>query len=199
VCKLKQSIYELKQASRVWNRKLHEYITRIGFKRSNADHCLYINEARHIYITIWVDDILIAGNGKEIAIVKKQLAVEFEIKDLGEMKHFLGMRITRSDDGIAIDQTMYIRHILERFGMSNSKPVSTPIAAGTRIIKADDSEIKLADLKYFQAIVASAMWAMLCIRPDIASAVQQLSQVIAKPTETHLQVAKRVLRYLQGT
>ena len=74
-----------------------------------------MNHKRQVYITIWVDDILLAGNGKEMATVKQQLAAEFEMKDLGEVKYFLGIRITPNpDDGtIAIDQSMYIRHILK--------------------------------------------------------------------------------------
>ena len=82
--------------------------------------------------------------------------------------------------------------------MSNSKPVSTPIATGTRIIKATDDD-KLIDSKHFQSIVGSLMWAMLCTRPDIAYTIQQLSQVTSKPSEAHLQAAKRALRYFQGT
>jgi len=201
VCRLLRSIYGLKQASRVWNRRLHRFLVKIGFTRSNADHCLYVNHKRKIWITIWVDDLLIAGkDSKEIARVKKQLGDEFEMKDLGLVKHFLGMRITRdpSNGSISIDQTAYIRSILERFGMEASKPVSTPLATGSRLVKATDDDSNI-DLKLYQGIVGSIMYGMLCTRPDNAFGIQQLSQFNSKPTNAHLQAAKRALRYLQGT
>jgi hypothetical protein len=103
-----------------------------------------------LYITIWVDDLLIAGkSGKDIANVKAQLSREFEMKDLGELQHFLGMRISRHPNGsISIDQNGYIRQILERFGMESSKPVSTPVAAGSRLTP-NDSHATTADIKQY--------------------------------------------------
>jgi Reverse transcriptase (RNA-dependent DNA polymerase) len=74
VCKLQRSLYGLKQAARVWNQKIHAFLIKIDFIRSNADPCLYIHVKLGIYITIWVDDLLIAGkNGKDIVAVKQQL------------------------------------------------------------------------------------------------------------------------------
>ena len=136
VCRVLRSLYGLKQAARVWNQKIHTFLIKIGFVRSSADPCLYIDTKRNIYITIWVNDLLIAGkNQRDIAAVKAQLAGEFEMKDLGELKHFLGMKITRTGDRISIDQSSYIRQILERYGMSNSNPVSTPLAPGARLVR----------------------------------------------------------------
>jgi hypothetical protein len=133
--------------------------------------------------------------------VKSQLKAEFQMTDLGEIKHFLGMRFTRGpDDAISIDQEPYIRAVLERFGMENCKPVSTPMAAtGARLVKVDGEDDDNVDEKLYQSIVGSLMYAMLCTRPDVAFAVQQLSQFLSKPTDAHLQAAKRVLRYFQGT
>ena len=203
VCKLLRSLYGLKQASRVWNIQLHEFLVKIGFKRSNADTCLYVNSEHGVVIAIWVDDILIAGkDAQNIAKVKKQLAGAFKMKDLGELSHFLGMRVTRTLDGdISIDQSTYIKDILARFGMEDSKAVSTPLATGTKLIKIDASSAKHEfDIQLlYQSIVGSLMYAMLCTRPDIAFAVQQLSQFASDPSPIHLQAAKRVLRYLQGS
>ena len=200
VCKLQRSLYGLKQAARVWNQKIHASLVKLGFTRSNADPCLYIDVKRGIYITIWVDDLLVAGkNGKDIAAVKQQLGKEFEMKDLGQLRHFLGMRISQSPNGgISIDQNGYIRQILERFGMQDSKPVSTPFAAGSRFVKAAVTS-SMTDIKQYQCMVGSLMYAMLCTRPDLAYAIQQLSQFNSNPTTAHFQAAKRVLRYLQGS
>src|SRR5271170_7531977 len=111
VCRLLRSLYDLKQAARVWNLKIHSFLIKIDFVRSKADPCLYINVKRNLYITIWVDDLLIVGkDGRDIANVKAQLSAEFEMKDLSELQHFLGMRISRHPNGsIIIDQNGYIR------------------------------------------------------------------------------------------
>jgi len=186
VCRVLRSLYGLKQAARVWNQKIHTFLIKIGFVRSSADPCLYIDTKRNIYITIWVDDLLIAGkNGRDIAAVKVQLAGEFEMKDLGELKHFLGMRITRTSGGISIDQGGYVRQVLERYGMSNSKPVSTPLAPGARLAKA--MEAGDVDAKLYQGIVGSIMYGMLCTRPDLAFPIQQLSQFGSNPANMHFQ------------
>jgi len=193
VCRLLRSLYGLKQASRVWNIQLHEFLIKIGFRRSNADTCLYVNDL-NIVIAIWVDDILIAGKSAvNIAKVKKQLAGEFSMKDLG-------MRVTRTPDGdISIDQTTYINDILTRFGMEDSKAVSTPLATGTKLTKDDANSARNEIQPLYQSIVGSLMYAMLCTRPDIAYTVQQLSQFASDPAQVYLQAAKRALRYLQGT
>src|SRR5438046_10624706 len=59
VCRLLRSFYGLKQAARVWNLKTHAFLVKLGFVRSSADPCLYIDAKRSIYITIWVDILLI--------------------------------------------------------------------------------------------------------------------------------------------
>ena len=119
------------------------------------------------------------------------------MKDLGELKHFLGMRIIRTNGRISIDQNGYIRQILERFKMEASKAVYTPLAPGSRLDNNDDAS--KADIKQYQAMVGSLMYAMLCTRPDLAYGIQQLSQFNSNPTKAHFQAAKRVFRYLQGT
>jgi Reverse transcriptase (RNA-dependent DNA polymerase) len=205
VCRLLKSLYGLKQAARVWNLKIHAFLVKIGFTRSSADPCLYIDLKRNLYITIWVDDLLIVGkNGRDIANVKAQLSREFEMKDLGQLEHFLGMRISRHDSGISIDQNGYIRQILKRFGMEASKAVSTPFATGSRLVSANHNGEGTAtpsttDIKQYQAMVGSLMYAMICTRPDLAYAIQQLSQFNANPTNVHFQAAKRSFRYLQGS
>ena len=109
------------------------------------------------------------------------------------------MRVTRTADGsISIDQSTYVKDILARFGMENSTGVSTPLATGTKLIKNANSARNDVQALY-QSIVGSLMYAMLCTRPDIAYTVQQLSQFASNPAQVHLQAAKRVLRYLQGS
>ena len=98
VCKLRKSLYGLKQTPRQWYKKFDSFMYRIGFKRCEVDHCYYVKFFGNSYIILllYVDDMLIAGSSIEkINNLKKQLSKQFAIKDLGVAKKILGMRIIR--------------------------------------------------------------------------------------------------------
>ena len=116
------------------------------------------------------------------------------------LQYFIGIQVlrNRSKRQLHINQSGYINSILERFGMDDSKPAPTPIATGTTLHKATDGDA-LVDLKPYQSLVGSQMYAMLCTRPDIAYAVSQVSQHSSAPTTTHQSTGKRGFRYLNAT
>jgi hypothetical protein len=98
VCKLKRSLYGLKQSPRQCYKKVDSFMMAHGFKRYTYDSCVYIKfvDGSPIYLLLYVDDMLIAAKGKkEITTLKAQLGSEFEMKDLGAAKKILGMKITR--------------------------------------------------------------------------------------------------------
>jgi hypothetical protein len=201
VCRLRKSLYGLKQAPRVWNLKIRNFLKSIGFEQLYSDPCVYINKMTGIIIAMWVDDLIIFGkNITSIEDLKAQLNEEYEMKDLGELKYFLGIQVHRDRERkiIHISQSGYNRTILERYGMRNSKPTSTPLPTGTRLVKAATMDV-LADQKEYQSMVGSLMYAMLATRPDLAQCIQQISQFSQKPTRTHEKAAKHALRYLNGT
>jgi len=127
------------------------------------------------------------------------MKMHFAMTDCGEVHHFLGIRIQRSRTKrvITFDQEHYIDQILEKFGMSQCKPVGTPLDKSIQL-KRDDSDNKVCSTNYRQ-IIGSIMYAMLATRPDIAAAVSIVSQFLERPSEAHLCAAKRILRYLKGT
>lgn len=197
VCKLQKGLYGLKQSARIWNARLRP----LGFQQSSCDPCIYINNSSGIITAIWVDNLIILGKDLSfIDKVKDRLRAEFEMKDLGELQYFLGIQVlrNRSKRQLHINQSGYINSILERFGMEDSKPTPTPIATGTTLHKATDSDA-LVDLKPYQSLVGSQMYAMLCTRPDIAYAVSQVSRHGSAPTATHQSTGKRGFRYLNTT
>jgi hypothetical protein len=76
----------LKQSARLWNQKLDWYLHKIGFTQINADHYIYINKDISIIITIWVDDLIIFGKDSVgVDLLKLQLKIKFEMKDIGEL------------------------------------------------------------------------------------------------------------------
>jgi len=116
VCRLRKSLYGLKQAPRIWNQWIRYFLKSIGFVQLYSDPCVYINEAMNVIIAMWVDDLIIFG--KDIASIldlKAQLNAEYEMKDLGELKYFLGIQVHRDREWktIHISQSGYNRTILE--------------------------------------------------------------------------------------
>jgi Reverse transcriptase (RNA-dependent DNA polymerase)/Integrase core domain/GAG-pre-integrase domain len=205
VCRLKKSIYGLKQSPRAWYSVLDTFLTsnNLNFKRAHSDHSLYINHELILFIIIYVDDILIFGKDPTlIANIKDKFHNAFSMTDLGPATRFLGLEIARDRQNLTITlhQNEYIKDILKRFNMSECKPVSTPMDPGTKLTKADPTEVLTPEDKTaYQSIVGSLMYTMLGTRPDIAYAVGSVSQFNSAPGVQHMTAVKRILRYLKGT
>jgi len=184
VCKLKKSLYGLKQALRQWYKKFDNFICSSGYTRCQVDHCCYVKHFDNSYIILllYVDDMLIAGSSiEEIDKLKQQLSKQFEMKDLGAAKQILGMRIIRDKDKgiLKLSQTEYVKKVLSRFSMDNAKPVSTPLGNHFKLSKDQSPKTELEcgymDKIPYASVIGSLMYAMVCTRPDIAHAVGVVS------------------------
>ena len=133
VCKLKKSLYGLKQSPRCWYKRFDDFIKKIGFIRSLYDPCVYykrLTDGSLIYLLLYVDDMLLASKSfTKLNEIKEQLKNEFEMNDLGSAKRILGMEITRqrSRRELFLSQKQYTKKILNKFNMIDAKVVSTPI------------------------------------------------------------------------
>lgn len=197
VCRLNRSIYGLKQASRAWNERFHKFVTGIGFRRSDNDPCLYVRDG--VYIILYVDDILIVGSElKSVEEVKHVLSNEFDMTDLGAVNNFLGMTIKRdvADRVLRISQRSYLESLLERFGMQDCKPVSTPMECHLKLLKGEEKD---RTDKPYRELVGCLTYVTLTSRPDLSAAVNYLSQFQSCPTEVHWTHLKRILRYIKGS
>ncbi|KAG9446519.1 hypothetical protein H6P81_012647 [Aristolochia fimbriata] len=209
VCKLKRSLYGLKQALRQWYLKFDRFMLDIGFARSNADHCVYLqrfNDGDYIILTLYVDDMLVAGtNMKKIDDLKKRLANQFSMKDLGEAKQLLGMQITRDKKKkkLWLSQEGYVKKVLERFNMHESKAVTTTLGSQFKLSKEQgaksDEEIAHMKTVSYASAIWSLMYAMVSTRPDIAHAVGVVSRFMKNPGKEHWEAVKWIFRYLKGT
>ena len=135
VCKLKRSIYWLKQSSRQWYLRFHKAVTSYNFQMIEEDHCVYIKhfEGNFVILSLYVDDILLAGNNlKSVLTIKKWLSSNFEMKDMGEAEYILAVKIQRDRSKIilSLSQESYINKILERFNMKDCRPMDTHISYG---------------------------------------------------------------------
>ena len=136
VFKIKRSIYELKQSSRQWYFRFHDSIISHGFEMIEEDHCVYLKSSKKsvLILSLYVDDILIAGNDMDsIVATKKWLSSTFKMKDMGEEHFVLRIEIVRdrSKKLLGLSQETYIKKNLERFRMENSKPIYTLVEKGS--------------------------------------------------------------------
>ncbi|GMF47685.1 unnamed protein product [Phytophthora fragariaefolia] len=206
VCKLRRSLYGLRQAPRIWYQVLDKYLRKCGFNRTKMDAGVYVRTAgaNKVFITVYVDDLLIVGADPNIEEVVAELKKEFKIKDLGNVKNLLGMEITYVRGRmLTISQKGYCEKVLKRFKMDKCKPVPTPQVKGN-LPRPGVPEVEPVcvnadpDLDYRQ-IVGSLQYLAQCSRPDIANAVRTLGKFMNCYTQEHHVLAKRVLRYLRGT
>uniref|UniRef100_A0A3Q7JGD1 Reverse transcriptase Ty1/copia-type domain-containing protein n=1 Tax=Solanum lycopersicum TaxID=4081 RepID=A0A3Q7JGD1_SOLLC len=135
------------------------------------------------------------------------LNTHFKIKDLGEMRYFLGLEIARSKDGIMVSQRKFALDLISDFGLAGTKPVGTPLEVNQRFTSQDfdmsyeaqdtHEDIVLDDPTGYQKLVGKLLY-LTMTRPDISYAVQNLSQFMHKPKKSHMEGALRVIRYLKN-
>lgn len=203
VYKLKKSLYGLKQSGRNWYKLLNDYLEQNDFERNLSDHCVYRKDIDHetLLVIIWVDDLIIAAsNNNLLNTFKETMRSKFNMKDLGKISSFLGIQFIQKEAEIRMNQKRYIQRMLERFGMSDCKPRSTPCELKTDTTTCGGSDAnETVNSREYREIVGSLIYAMTCTRPDISWVVSRLSQTLAQPTREDLVTAKQVLRYLKGT
>jgi hypothetical protein len=208
VCKLKRSIYGLKQASRQWYLKFDDVVTSLGFEENKVDQCIYlkVSGSKYIFLVLYVDDILLASNDLGILFETKQtLTKYFDMKDLGEASFVLGIEIhrDRSRHTLGLSQKAYINRVLERFSMQNCRPCEFPVVKGDKFSndQCPKNEVEQAEMidRPFASALGSLMYAQVCTRPDIAYVVGVLGRYQSNPGNDHWKAAKKVMRYLQGT
>lgn len=208
VCKLKKSLYGLKQSPRAWYQRIDSFFVKEGFIRSEADHSLYVLQAKDflLVVILYVDDLIILSNTMvKLDWLKKKLEKEFEMSDLGELHYCLGVEFTRNrvSKTITLSQSKYIEEVLKRFNMQDCKPIGTPLEANLKLMKLTDEEYAEVEHQMqgipYKAAVGSLMYAMVGTRMDLAFAVSVVSQHMAKPGPMHWATIKRIMRYLKGS
>jgi hypothetical protein len=140
----------------------------------------------------------IFSNSKiETELLKDQIGKSFKMKDLGNLEECLGVRIEKNlkTRTIRLNQTKHVQKLLDRFGMSECKPVGTPLEMNARYEKSREQNANHP----YQELIGGLMYLASRTRPDISHAVSYLSQFNTSHGDEHWNAAKRVLRYLRGT
>ncbi|GKV12750.1 hypothetical protein SLEP1_g23864 [Rubroshorea leprosula] len=131
VCRLRKSIYGLKQAPRTWFKELRMFLLSHGFQNSRSDTSLFIYHRGSdcLYFLVYVDDIIVTcSNPKLVDSLIKLMGNTFSIKDFGALNYFLGVNAIFTPAGLFLSQAQFIRDLLDKFGMAEAKPVSSPMA-----------------------------------------------------------------------
>ena len=172
------------------------------------DQCIYqkVSGSKICFLVLYVDDILLATNDKDILHeVKQFLSKNFDMKDMGEASYIIGIKIhrDRSRGVLGLSQETYINKVLERFRMKDCSPSVAPIVKGDKfnLNQCPKNELEKESMKNipYASAVGSLMYAQVCTRPDIAFAVGMLGRYQSNPGMDHWRAAKKVMRYLQGT
>jgi len=146
---------------------------------------------------MYVDDIVLTDNDDgEMQNLKHRFANEFEIKDLGTLKYFLGIEVARSKHGVFISQRKFILDLLKETRMLECKATDNPVEVNVKIGECGESP--LVDKGRYQRLVGRLIY-LSHTRPDIAYAVSVVSQFMHSPREPHMESVYRILRYLKSS
>ncbi|GKV43433.1 hypothetical protein SLEP1_g50721 [Rubroshorea leprosula] len=197
VCRLRKSLYGLKQASRNWFEKFTNCLKATGFVQSLADYSLFTFTHNHSFIAvlIYVDDIIITGNDTtRINALKKYLHTKFSIKDLGPLKYFLGIEVACTTEGIVLSQRKYALDILTETGTIGARPSPFPMEQHHQLHSATGP--LLSNPAQYRRLVGRLLY-LTITRLDICYSVSILTQFMQNPRQEHHEAAMRVLRYIK--
>jgi hypothetical protein len=199
---LHKALYGPKQASRTSNKAVHDTLVQLGLKQLDYEPCVYFKREKDdlLIIALYVDDFLVMYNSEKMSVnLKRELMIKFKMEDLGDVKLCLGIRIQRDKlkSTYALDQTHYIKELVNKFNVENGNSIRT-IEVNLDLPRNYSNE--LPNVPY-QSLKGSLMYSYVavCTRPDVAYAVNYLSQFNTCYSMAHWNCAKRVLRYLKST
>jgi len=164
-----------------------------------SDSCVYskLIESGCVLICLYVDDVLIFGtNLLVVNETKKLLSSLFEMKDMGKADVILGIKVRKNNTGFSLCQSHYIEKVLKKFDCFDVTPVRTPYDPSIHLKKNKGSSVSQTE---YAKSIGSVMFLMNFTHPDIAYAVNRLSQYAHNPSQEHWDALLRLLKYLRGT
>ena len=196
---LKKALYGLKQAPKSWYCRLTQYLVSHGFKRGKHNQTLFIKrENGELKVAqVYVDDIIFGSTKDELAhSFSKLMQREFEMSMIGELTHFLGLRIHQQDSGIFLSQSKYARNLVKKFGFESTSFVRTPMSSNVKLTV--DLLGKKVDSSLYRSMIVSLFY-LIASRPDISYSVGVCARYQANPKESHMIALKRIIKYVKTT
>ncbi|GJV31995.1 retrovirus-related pol polyprotein from transposon TNT 1-94 [Tanacetum coccineum] len=200
VYKLKKALYGLKQAPKAWYDRLKAFLIKHEYKMGMVDNTLFTKKksSNLIIVQIYVDDIIFGSTCQDMCDeFAKIMHDEFEMSMMGELNFFLGLQIKQMEDGIFFNQSKYIKEMLKKFGLEDSKPMKTPMSSDTKLTK--DEECESVDSTKYRGMIGSLLY-LTASRPDIMFSVCLCARFQEAPKTSHLEAVKCIfIRYTKGT
>ena len=203
ICKLRRTLYGLKQSPREFNMLMDDYLRKEGFVPTISDTCIYIKHLANgdiQIVAVYVDDLFIAGKiDSTLTAFLAKLQKDFDMKPIGLLEWYLGCRFQQLEDGtIIMDQETYLRQKLQEFEeWIGIEQRASPLPPNWTEILLEES--KPADKNFpYRSMLGSLMYAMVSSRPDLAFPVSLLSQFLAAPLEKHCSLLKHVFHYIRS-
>ncbi|GJT64138.1 retrovirus-related pol polyprotein from transposon TNT 1-94 [Tanacetum coccineum] len=188
VYKLKKALYGLKQAPKAWYDRLKAFLIKHEYKMGMVDNTLFTKKksSNLIIVQIYVDDIIFGSTCQDMCDeFAKIIHDEFEMSMMGELNFFLGLQIKKIEDGIFFNQSKYIKEMLKKFSLEDSKPMETPMSSDTKLTK--DEECESVDCTKYRGMICSLLY-LTASRPDIMFSVCLCARFPVAPKTSHLEV-----------
>jgi hypothetical protein len=214
VCKLRRSLYGLKQAGREWAALFSSFLISWGMTQSTIDPCLYVFQTAGsiLWICVYVDDALIADNDPELrARFVADLSARFPTEDKGELKWILSVAITRDRQArtLSMSQELYVTDLITKFGSfldaSVTRTFDTPMEEGSMLSAADQPQIgseahaaMAASRDVYMSLVGGYLWLANMTHFHLAYPAGQLARFLTNPGLPHFRAALRLLAHLQS-
>jgi hypothetical protein len=201
VWRLKRCVYGLKQASLRWRSTLHDFVVHsLKFQEVGYNTCVYILTSSSSIVAIllvYVDDLILGCSDSNLQQdIVRNLVMRFRVKELGEIRKYLGMEFHRMNDKLFISQTEYIEKVLSDLNMSNMIPLEVPQPDGLAVRSDDDTPF---DKSIFLSTIGKLIWISVCTRPDISFYVSYYASFSSNPTKQVWNHILQLLRYLNNT
>ncbi|GJU09123.1 retrovirus-related pol polyprotein from transposon TNT 1-94 [Tanacetum coccineum] len=199
VYKLKKALYGLKQAPKAWYDRLKAFLIKHEYSMGMVDNTLFTKKSKShlIIVQIYVHDIIFGSTSQNLCDdFAKIMHDEFELSMMGELNFFLGLQIKQMEDGIFFNQSKYIKEMLKKFRLEDSKPTKMPMSTEIKLTK--DDEADSVDSSKYRGMIGSLLY-LTTSRPDIMFSVCLCDHFQENPKTTHLEAVKRIFRYIRGT
>ena len=206
VFKVQKALPGMRQSARCWNDRVHGFLVNKGFRRMHQDAGVYfrMHNGDPQIVLLFVDDLLLAGKQSTLTKIKEELDATFQVKLLGEVKHFCGMRVQRNrqEGWITLDQAAYAEDLVRQYGQylpMNIRYSKVPMLARSVLQPATEEEQRQAVSLPYQNLVMALLFLSRVTRLDLSFTVSQLCRFMQAPGIKHWEAAVKALNYVRGT
>lgn len=200
VLRLRQALYGLKQSPALWYAELSGTLAELGLEPVSGVECVCVSE--DLIVFFFVDDICVLHSRNRTNTAdqfERKLFLKYEMKALGEIEWFLGIRVVRDRCArkLWLSQESYIDKLAAKFHITVDKAKQSPLPVEE--LSRNTGIASKEEVLHYQQKVGSINFAAVITRADIALAAAKLSEHLTNPSHRHLEMVNRVLGYLLAT